>query len=147
MSVNIYLAGPFFDDEQIDRVSRAEQALEKNPTVASVFSPRKHQHPELEQFSKEWQKVTFAGDVAAIEEADLLVTLIDYEGEQVDPGTAWEFGYAVKANKPVIVVKEKAGSVNLMLSEPLHAYFTDVAELETYDFDALAKTEFTGEVF
>lgn len=147
MSVNIYLAGPFFDEEQIDRVSRAEEALTKNASVDSFFSPRKHQHPELEMFSKEWQKATFASDVEAIENADVLVTLIDYEAEHVDPGTAWEFGYAVKANKPVIVVKEKPGSVNLMLSEPSHAYLTDVADLATYDFNELPKSEFTGEVF
>ena len=41
----IYLAGPFFSEEQIDRVSRIEKALEENKTVTSFLlstsSPRK----------------------------------------------------------------------------------------------------------
>ncbi len=28
---NVYLAGPFFDDEQISRIERVEQALAANP--------------------------------------------------------------------------------------------------------------------
>lgn len=35
----IYLAGPFFSEEQIDRVSRIEKALEENKTVTSFYSP------------------------------------------------------------------------------------------------------------
>ena len=38
--MRIYLAGPFFSDEQIDRIARAEQALTQNQTVDSFFSPR-----------------------------------------------------------------------------------------------------------
>lgn len=37
--MRIYLAGPFFSDEQIDRIARAEQALTQNQTVDSFFSP------------------------------------------------------------------------------------------------------------
>lgn len=37
---NVYLAGPFFDDEQISRIERAEKALAANPQVNRVFSPR-----------------------------------------------------------------------------------------------------------
>lgn len=36
----IYLAGPFFSEEQIDRVSRIEKALEENKTITSFYSPR-----------------------------------------------------------------------------------------------------------
>ena len=36
----VYLAGPFFDDEQIDRIERLEKALTENQTVSDFFSPR-----------------------------------------------------------------------------------------------------------
>lgn len=44
MSKNVYLASPFFDKEQIERVERVEKALAANQTLSSVFSPREHQH-------------------------------------------------------------------------------------------------------
>lgn len=147
MAKKIYLASPFFDEEQIDRVSRAESALAKNKTASSVFSPREHQHEEFEMFSNEWRIATYNGDVDAINDADIMVAVIDYVGQEVDPGTAWEFGYAVANNIPVIVVKEKEGSVNLMMGIPLTAYLTSVDDLATYDFDAVTEIPFTGEIF
>lgn len=39
----IYLAGPFFSEEQVERVARIEKALEENPTVTGFYSPRHHQ--------------------------------------------------------------------------------------------------------
>ena len=78
MAKKIYLASPFFDEEQIDRVSRAESALAKNETASSVFSPREHQHEEFEMFSHEWRIATYNGDVDAINDADIMVAVIDY---------------------------------------------------------------------
>ena len=147
MAKKIYLASPFFDEEQIDRVSRAESALAKNETASSVFSPREHQHEEFEMFSHEWRIATYNGDVDAINDADIMVAVIDYVGQEVDPGTAWEFGYAVANNIPVIVVKEKEAAVNLMMGIPLTAYLTSVDDLATYDFDAVTEIPFTGEIF
>lgn len=147
MAKKIYLASPFFDEEQIDRVSRAESALAKNETASSVFSPREHQHEEFEMFSHEWRIATYNGDVDAINDADIMVAVIDYVGQEVDPGTAWEFGYAVANNIPVIVVKEKEGAVNLMMGIPLTAYLTSVDDLATYDFDAVTEIPFSGEIF
>jgi len=147
MAKKIYLASPFFDEEQIDRVSRAESALAKNETASSVFSPREHQHEEFEMFSHEWRIATYNGDVDAINDADIMVAVIDYVGQEVDPGTAWEFGYAVANNIPVIVVKEKEGAVNLMMGIPLTAYLTSADDLATYDFDAVTEIPFTGEIF
>lgn len=33
----VYLAGPFFDDEQIDRIERLEKALTENQTVSDFL--------------------------------------------------------------------------------------------------------------
>ena len=35
----VYLAGPFFSEEQLQRLSRVEQILSQNKTVESYFSP------------------------------------------------------------------------------------------------------------
>lgn len=147
MPKKIYLASPFFSDEQTDRVQRVEAALAANPTVGDVFSPRLHQHEEYELFSQPWREVTYAGDVAAIDEADVMVNVMDYEGDHVDPGTAWEFGYAVKAGVPVIAVKEKPGAVNLMMGMPLTAFITNIDDLATYDFETTPAIPYSGDIF
>ena len=76
--------------------------------------------------------------------AEVVVAVIDYDNEHVDPGTAWEIGYSEATKKPVILVKEKEGAINLMMSAPAHAVVTDVA---TYDFDKLPANKWTGKTF
>jgi nucleoside 2-deoxyribosyltransferase len=145
--VNIYLASPFFNEEQLDRVQRVEEALAKNPTVAEVFSPRLHQFEEFEFGSKQWREATFNNDVKHILWADVIVAVHDFDDKYTDSGTAWEMGFARAYVKPVVMLQEKQGvPVNLMLAESIHAYFTSVAEIEAYDFIELVKKEYTGEV-
>ena len=58
---NIYLAGPFFSDEQIDRVSKVESALRENPTVNQFFSPRLSDENDdnINDGSPQWAKGVF----------------------------------------------------------------------------------------
>ena len=124
-----------------------EKALAANPTVSEFFSPRTEQHDEFEFGSKEWAKAIYKGDKDHLDPAEVVIAVIDYEGEHVDPGTAWEVGYSEAAKKPVILVKEKDGGINLMMSVPAHAVITDVADVATYDFDALPANEWEGKTF
>ncbi|MDN6899715.1 nucleoside 2-deoxyribosyltransferase [Oenococcus sicerae] len=146
MAKKIYLASPFFNDEQVTRIEKIEKALENNPTIAEYFNPRFHQHEDFKFGSPEWQDVTYHGDLAAVEAADAIVALVDFEGSNVDSGTAMEIGYAVKKGTPVIIFQEKKSMLNLMLSVPVHAYFVEAEELEHYDFDAMKKVPYTGPV-
>ncbi|AEJ24014.1 nucleoside 2-deoxyribosyltransferase [Weissella koreensis] len=144
---NIYLAGPFFSDEQIARLERVEAALEKNPTVASFYSPFRHQLEDLEFGSKEWAEAVFDEDRRELHNSEVVVGIVDYQDEHVDPGTAWELGYAGMQEKPVIVFKEKDGGINIMISVPGHAFVKDATDLAEYDFDALPKGDWDGPVF
>lgn len=56
---NIYLAAPFFSDEQNERVTRVEEDLAANPTVGEVFSPRKNQLEQYEMGTKKWAQEIF----------------------------------------------------------------------------------------
>lgn len=145
----VYLAGPFFDDEQIDRISRMEEALTANAKVASFFSPRKAElSEELVMGTPEWAAAVFEVDRENIDDADVVTAVIDYEDTHVDPGTAWEIGYANAIGKPVILVKEKTdGSVNLMMGIPAHGVLTSVSEIESYDFDTMPVSSWTGDMF
>ncbi|MGF1942757.1 nucleoside 2-deoxyribosyltransferase [Enterococcus casseliflavus] len=65
--------------------------------------------------------------------ADVVVAVLDDHEGITDPGTAFEIGAAHVRNKPVITFQEKAAAVNLMLTESLQAYLTDLAARRAYD--------------
>ncbi|MXS11795.1 nucleoside 2-deoxyribosyltransferase, partial [Enterococcus faecalis] len=86
----IYLAGPFFSEEQIDRVSRIEKALEENKTVTSFYSPRHHQESNYELFSAGWAQEVYEKDMEELTNAEFVVAILDFEHQIIDPGTAYE---------------------------------------------------------
>ncbi|USS93039.1 nucleoside 2-deoxyribosyltransferase [Fructilactobacillus ixorae] len=141
----IYLAGPFFSEDQIARIEKVEQALTSNPTVRDFFSPRKHQSTQHAQFTKPWATEIYQADIKNLRAAEAVVAIIDFTEDHVDSGTAFEIGYAVQLGTPVIVLHEKTGTVNLMIGESLHAYLTSPAALSDYDFNTLPANEYDGE--
>lgn len=142
----IYVASPFFSPEQVDRVTRLEQALEANPTVTDFYSPRLHQDAQAEQFTKAWATEIFHRDMDQIAAADVIVTVLDFEAKNLDSGTAYELGVATMRNLPILALQEKDEAVNLMITESLHWYTKQVQDLATYDFTKLPKGEFVGEI-
>lgn len=143
----IYLAGPFFSDEQIVRVKRIEAALDSNPTVTDYYSPRKHQKTENPEFTSPWAAEVFQRDIKNVTDADIILSIIDYRDNDADSGTAFEQGMAWVQKKPIIVFNELKFPVNLMLSESLTAYITNSDDIATYDFDQTPRLPFTGELF
>ncbi|MDF7636882.1 nucleoside 2-deoxyribosyltransferase [Leuconostocaceae bacterium ESL0958] len=146
MAKQVYMAGPFFSDSQIEKAARLEAVLDAHPQVAGYFSPRKHQHAEFGLFSEPWQEAAFASDVAAIDEADVIIALADFDGQDADSGTAWEIGYAHAKGLPVLVIKEEDVTLNLMIVKSLTAYFDTIEALADYDLDQLAQQPYSGQV-
>lgn len=154
--VKIYLASPFFNDEQIWLVAFLEKVLSDNETVGEIFSPRLQQLDHLPFGTPEWSQSVFQNDVKHIDWADVVVAVIDFEGQtvlygqeahnHVDSGTAFEIGYAYATNKPVVLVHMKGGIVNLMLSESATAYVTWASDLLDYDFKAMPEIKYSGGV-
>lgn len=142
----IYIASPFFSPEQVDRVQRVEEALKHNPTVSDFYSPRLHQDAQSEQFSKEWAAEIFKRDMDQIAAADVIVTVLDFEAQNIDSGTAYELGVATMSNKPILALQEKEEGVNLMVTESLHWYTKQAQDFATYDFKTLPQGEFVGEI-
>ena len=77
--------------------------------------------------------------------ADVVVAVLDDHEGITDPGTAFKIGAAHVRNKPVIAFHEKAAAVNLMLTESVQAYLTDLAARTAYDFEAMAHRAFVGD--
>ncbi len=48
--------------------------------------------------------------------------------------------------RAILLIKEKNSIMNLMLANCLHAYFTKVEELTTYDFHRMPEAPYEGTV-
>lgn len=140
----IYLASPFFDAVELERVEKVKEILEEKGL--NVFSPKDHQSPELEFGSREWRKATFNNDVKHIDWCDVVVAII-CKGNYDDSGTAWELGYAYATNKPVVLVNITGETINLMIADSLHALITSYEELKEYDFYKMPKKEYENYVW
>ncbi|GEK28172.1 nucleoside 2-deoxyribosyltransferase [Furfurilactobacillus siliginis] len=143
---SIYLASPFFDEDQLDRVKRVEKALADNKTVGNVFSPRTSQFPELTFGSPEWQTTAYEHDLAELTAADVIVAVADFTEDSVDSGTAFEIGYAAALKKPIVLLHEKDSLVNLMLAKGAVTFTTKAEEIADFDFNELPALPYPGEV-
>lgn len=156
MTSRIYLAGPFFSEKQIERLSLIHEKLTNNPSVGYIYEPSKHQqdtiikkYGDLEKAmcTSEWQSATYRADVQAIHQSNAVVAVLDFNYETnnllPDPGTIYEIGYAQAIGKPIILIQStdvKNDPLNLMLTQ-YTAYFdhNDINgftpnKLENYDF-------------
>ena len=140
--MKIYLASPFFNDEELKNVETAEKILMSRGF--DVFSPRLNEIRTDENTKQSWwSKETFMNDKKFIEWADVVVML--YYGGYSDSGTAWECGYAYGTNTPVIVVHLGEDS-NLMVHEGCHSNIT-LSDLENYDFNMMPAKSYKGKMF
>ena len=140
----VYLASPFFDDAELERVDKVKEILDSKGL--EVFSPKEHQNEHLEFGSIEWRKATFDSDVMGIHCADIVVAII-CNGNYSDSGTAWEIGYSFALGKPVVVVNLTGETINLMIADSIHALITSYDELKEYDFEKMEKKPYLNYVW
>lgn len=146
--LNVYLAGPFFSESQIEIVKELNKALQKNETISNIFVPMEHQmnDGDLVEFTSPWAKAVAMNDYKNVREADIVVAIVDFDGQDMDSGTAAEIGYAYAIGRPVFLYHAKNHNmmVNLMATEVAKAYFTDIKEIEEYNFIEAEYKPFTG---
>ena len=140
--MRIYLASPFFNEEELRNVELAEELLTSRGF--DVFSPRLNEVRIDDVVGSEaWSKETFLNDRINIDASDVVVML--YYGAYSDSGTAWECGYAYATNKPVIVVQIGDDS-NLMVHEGCHSNIT-LKELKSYNFEKMPRKSYSGKMY
>ncbi|PFQ72444.1 nucleoside 2-deoxyribosyltransferase [Bacillus cereus] len=142
--LRVYLASPFFNEEEIERVEFVEKTLRAKGL--EVFSPREQQNEHLEFGSKAWRKATFDNDVKEILKCDIIVAV-----HSLDSGTNWELGAGSVIQRPIILFDDNTKLPrNIMLTESCHAFLESREALEAYDFDVrideLEKVYYEGEV-
>lgn len=140
----VYLASPFFNEEEIERVAFVEKTLRAKGL--EVFSPREQQNEHLEFGSVEWRKATFNNDCKEILACDIVVAV-----HSTDSGTNWELGAAYAIQRPIILFDDNTDLPrNIMLTESVHAFLEGREALESYDFDVpvneLEKIYYEGSV-
>lgn len=111
-NLKVYLAGPFFNDEQINRINFIEDLLDSYNF--DIFSPRQASLIKPGCTEDDMRK-TFYGNTTNIDNADFVLAILDGN----DTGTMFECGYAYAKNKPVLYFNEtrnKNKGPNLMLA-------------------------------
>lgn len=119
---DFYLASPFFNDEQRERMALVLDTLRDRGYV--VYAPFEHGIVAAEEDSDTIYK-TFMSNVEAIQSSHRVLAITDGK----DMGTIWEAGYAYGIGKPVVYYAETLGKnpFNLMLSE------SGIGILKSYD--------------
>lgn len=137
----VYLAGPFFNETEVKNIEKAESVLEGRGF--DLFSPMRHE-VRTDPGSVQWARDIFEMDRSEIDKADVVVML--YYGVYSDSGTAWECGYAYAKGVPVVVVHvDETADSNLMVHMGCVTNIS-LGDLATYDFDALPRYEYTGDM-
>lgn len=129
--IKVYLAGPFFNEEQIERIEFIETLLETYDF--DIFSPRQASLIKPGCSQEEMMK-TFEGNVTHIDNADFVLAVLDGN----DAGTMFECGYAYAKNIPVMYFNEtrpedKGPNLMLALSTKL-PFIMQNRELEPRDY-------------
>jgi nucleoside 2-deoxyribosyltransferase/predicted secreted protein len=114
----VYLAAPLFSEAERSYNRSIEELLRKN--FFDVYLPQQA-GDDSEIREKAEQQLIFSKNLKALENADIIVAIID--GADADSGTAWEMGYAFARGKKVIGLRtdfRRSGNhekVNFMLEE------------------------------
>lgn len=100
----IYLASPFFTDEQREIKARIKKHLERIiGNEYEIADPQRKGNPlNWEKDNYDWGSNTFINDITLLDGCEEVVA-IDW-GLYGDCGTAWEVGYAYSKDKHILVI-------------------------------------------
>lgn len=148
-SITIYLAGPFFNDQQVATIKRLENLLEG--LGFKVYSPsRDGKKLDMSTDSPKLRAEVFQDNIKHLSESDVMVAVIDDR----DTGTMWEMGCRygrwldryrcldrrhapckddARTDCPMIITyTDNDYGVNLMLTESIACHCKGEAELEVF---------------
>lgn len=137
---DVYIASPFFNPEQLERVEFIKSVLDKKGLT--YYSP-KDESVVSSDAGQDWRQAVLDGNIEAIKRSDMIIAVTNGK----DMGTMVEFGMGIVLGKTLFPFAEGLkGQFNLMLAVPAHCVFTSREQLENYDFDKREKIEYRGEI-
>ena len=117
--MKVYLASPFFNDEENKYYEKMIKMLRDEGH--KVFVPKEHEIPNAWDLPNDlWGESVFAVDILGIQKCDVVVVL--NHGMYSDSGTAWECGYAYALGKDVVNVLCGEGNFSLMMLNGCNTY-------------------------
>lgn len=129
--MKVYLAGPFFNEQQIETIERLETWL----CVKHVdfYSPRMegtliHISPENRQAAA---KLIYEKNILRLAWCTHVIAVIDDR----DPGTHIEIGYALASNKRIITYSGQGHGLNVMLQGAVAGHARNLIELGEHLFN------------
>jgi len=129
--MKIFLAAPLFSESERDFNSKVAKRLRDKGFEVWLAQESPFIHKGT---FKEKEKI-YEEDISALKACDIVVAVLD--GVEVDSGVAFEMGYAVALEKPLIGLKtdhrafSKVEDVNLMLEVPLIKLCNSIEEVVT----------------
>jgi nucleoside 2-deoxyribosyltransferase len=127
--MNVFLASSLFSEAEREYNSRIAELVRRNGHVVWLAQ----EAPFIQQGTLSEKRKIFDEDIRALVSSDSVVAVLD--GSNVDPGVAFELGYAYCLGKPIVGLKtdyrtfSKIEEVNLMLEVPLVRLCGNVEEL------------------
>lgn len=143
-----YIASPFFNEEQLERVKYIEELLKLYNI--EFFSPRTDTYVKPNSTDEE-RKKAFHDNLKAIRNSSFIIAVTDGK----DIGTMFEAGYAFNEGVQIIYFAETLGNnpFNLMLAmsgdiicktrDELNA---SICFVNDYDFLTIANKQYEGEI-
>jgi len=121
----IYIAGPFFNEKQVNFINQIEKALNKNRL--EYFSPRSEGVllSMSEEDKAKSKRDIYESNIGHIKDASLMVAVIDDR----DVGTIWEMGYGTALGIPIISISNHSYGLNVMLAESVSAHVLSIEEM------------------
>jgi len=123
--MKVYIASPFFDDEQLELVKLIENMLTVNKI--DFFSPRSEgilNDMSIEEKEKSLKKI-FQSNVDNIDNCTMVIAVID----DWDTGTVWELGYAYGKEKPIFTFSNHDYGLNVMVRQSVLVHNTNINDL------------------
>lgn len=104
----LFLSGPFFCDEEVERIGRVKSSLES--LGFEVYSTS-HRNRPIDLGSRPRKAARFKLLCEEIGKSDGVFAILDGR----DAGTVWEMGYAFALGKPVVAFAEGEPFFSLMI--------------------------------
>ena len=143
----VYLAGPFFNEEQRAVCGELEHwcATEGRPMYAPRLACLLPQPSTPAQ-----RQACFEGDVSMASACDLMLAHVD----DFDPGTVWEVGAGYMMGKPIVMYSTVPGrGLNLMLAQSVVGFISGLDDVKQFlrheampGFDWSVVRDWKGEV-
>lgn len=131
--MRLVLAGPFFNDREVERLDKVKARLES--LGLEVYSTS-HRNRRINLADPKEKNRRFSLLCEEIRKSDGVFAVLDGK----DAGTIWETGYAFAAGKPVLAFCEEGGFFSLMIDQSA-TYLTGFDSLDDRIFEYLKATD------